>query len=368
MHPRRVAPLLTIVALALVACGGGGGGGGGSFGSGDDFSVAAAFAEVPAFDETAGPMFSTADVIAAGEANRAERPDDAASDDVIPWMMRLTAAALQHDPAVFVAPPAHLMQTAAQMGEFEDVTGFSFVDADAFVTAALPPEDFTVFTGEGLDDDVLADDLVEVSDGVVSTTDGEDLAQDLAGDRTVDQLGRPVRFAQADGRVAMSLVTPFVEDWLAGDEETLADDESLAAVAAALDDADVVSASVFAVDPGAGPAVPPDATPEMIEKMGLDDLPAAYAAVGLGWAADGTITVVYDYVDASAAEDALPRLQEVYEDGTSLTTQVPIADLVALEEIASDDRLVIATVAPGPEGHLRTVYDMVIRRDLPFVG
>jgi hypothetical protein len=220
----------------------------------------------------------------------------------------------------------------------------------------------------GVGDAELDDDLAEVADGVVSDRDGDDYESDLTGERSIDRLGRPVRFARSGDRIAASLSTPQAQAWLSDDDQSLADDASLAAVAAALDAADVVSAALFTFPDG--PSLDPRATEELLDRLGVEP-PSSFASLGLGWAADdgdAVMTAVYDFGDDATASDMVAVVETAFREGTSLVSQRPITDIVALVDVAADGRLVIATLAPGPEGRPGDLFDMVVRRDLPFAS
>lgn len=359
-RPVAVALLATVAAVPL-ACGGDGGGGGGG-----DFSVRSALDELPTLESDEALQISMADLDTASELAGLDRPaPDAGRDGYAEWLNQLTGGLGAETAPIFVSPPEIVM--SADLQAYRSVVGVSFLDATSFATVAAPPEQFTVLTGVG--DAELDEDLVEVTDGVVSDREGGDGEQELSGDLVVDRLGRPVRFAQDDERVASSLSTSLVESWLAGDADSLGDDESLAAIAGALDDADVVSAALFTYPDGTSiaPSLPADAA----ERLGVDELPASFTAIGLGWASDGgdaVITAVYRYADDETASSMVDVLEVVFRDGSSVVNRRPIAEYVELDSIEADGRLVVATMSLGPAGRAITPLQMVVQRDLPFAS
>lgn len=123
-------------------------------------------------------------------------------------------------PGVF--PPRSFQSLPALREEL----GWSVVDVDAFVEMNAVPGRFSVLAG-GFDDQTLAH-LPEVADGVVTAGGGEDLEDQTGSATPARRLGRPLRMAQSDGRIAASLTLPAVQEWVGGPEDTLADDEDLA--------------------------------------------------------------------------------------------------------------------------------------------
>ena len=128
-----------------------------------------------------------------------------------------------------------------------------------------------------------------------------------------------MRLAWDGDRIAASLSTPFVQQWLAGPDETLADDGALAAVATALDEADVVAAVLSHVEPGFDQlgSGQPISSEVLAELQGVVQDPVPFApfdAVGFGWnAVDGeaAITVAYHFSSAEMAADSVASLERL---------------------------------------------------------
>lgn len=359
--------------LALAACGGDDGDGGG-LGTGDDYSVEGALAELPASvtegeDGESDLMISTGDVTTATEAAGLERPD-AGSDEIGRWVSTLTGYNSEEPPPTFVPLGTVFGRAPVQVDEFDDELGWSLLDVDSFVEQSAPPLTFSVVRGE-FDDATLSDDLTETGDGIVSAGEGDDFQTNVEETTAARGIGSPLRLAQDGELIAASTGTPQVEAWLEGGD-TLADDEGLAAIAKALDDADVISAIITRPESGFGANAmlgERAASPEMAKAINEQALPAPFDTVGVGWAVEddeAVITMVFAHDDADAATSNADALETMLADGTSLQTNRPMSELYTLDEVTTDDTLAIATVHPGENGTAMTPYQAVVSRDLPF--
>lgn len=242
MRMRSRTRLVVLAALfsSAVACTGGGG----DLDSGDDYSVEGALGELPASVGTDDLLVQTADVSAATELSGLERPTDLDPEAVSDWILPLTGVRLSDSPPapVFVPVPAVVNpRELIRIEEFDDELGWSLLDVDSFVEQSTAPETFAVVTGD-FEDDQLNPDLAQVSDDIVSAGDGDDLEPNVDQSSAARPVGTPLRMSQDGDRIVASASTPLVQEWVAGGDETLADDETLASVAAVLDDADVVAA------------------------------------------------------------------------------------------------------------------------------
>ena len=182
-----------------------------------------------------------------------------------------------------------------------------------------------------------------------------------------------MRLAWDGDRIAASFSTPFVQQWLAGPDETLADDAALAAVATALDEADVVAAVLTRVEPGfdqLGSGLP--ISSEVLAELVQDQVPLApFDAVGFGWnAVDGeaAITVAYHFSSADEAADSVASLERLYREGSSLVTNQPISESVTIEDIAAAGDVVSVSLSLPDDSRPQVIYDMLLRRDLPFIS
>lgn len=343
MRPTRRGALaaLTALALAATAACGDDDGGGGAGGSGPLGSLADAIQTIPLEELDEGAMISWADVDAATEAAGLERPTADDLDALGDWANGLTVTR----DAPLMIPFAETLQltTLMQAEEFDEELGWSIADVGAFIELHLPPGRFFVGSGDlGLD----GDGLTELGDGLHTAGSGDDLATDLEGVTAARPLGRPLRLAEVDGLLAASLRTGPLERWVEGEGDRLDDHDGIARVAAAIDDADAVSAVLY---------------------VRSVDLPWAHDVVGIGWSVvdgDPVMTIAF-HLTGNDHEAAASALEEALSDGRTLRGQ-PVSDLIELEEITVDDGVLVATVSPGPEYGVQVPLQMLQTQDVPF--
>lgn len=339
----------------------------------EEFSVLGALAEVP--DDAVGDgqlVVQAADLRAASDLAGIDMPTDGSREGTSEWLTGLTANAKA---PVFV-PLGDLFNTqAASPDEFAEVAGWSVLDVNSFVEYAVPPKSFMVVSGD-FDADTLADDLVDVDDGIVSDLEGEDLALDIERATALNRLGTPTRLAQQGHRIAVSTSTPAVQEWLDGDA-SLADQESFAAVAAALDDEDVVSAVLAQPTSGdpAGTVLGDNVTPEQLKALQEQlegELPKdPFDAVGIGWGVDdgrSEVHVAYHFASSSAAEAGADVLEDAYRDGTSLQARIPWSDRMSVEDVETEGSVVTVTVTPTDAGSVNDLYNALVQRDGLFIS
>lgn len=364
---------LTALALTATACGGGGED---RLGTGDDYTVLGALAELPG-PTTPGLMIQTGDLTAATEAAGLQRPDAPEAHAMTEWIGPLIGAPVAEgsDPSPIFVPVAEVfnVQQLIRHEEYETALGWSLVDVDSFAEMSLPPDRLAVIAGDFSEDTVLAD-LPEVAEGVVTYGEGEDFSVDPGAGSAINTLGTPVRLAHQDGRIAASTSTPRVEEWLSGPEETLADDTALAGVASALDERDALSALLLSGGDFAGSAIlgqlgASEAQQEQL-KSHLEALPStAFGTVGIGWGvADGAadITVAYHLGTENAAEQAVPEFESLYRDGVTLTSGQEVSKAVELVSVEADGEVLVVQVRPTETSHVRWLVDQLQRRDVPF--
>lgn len=372
--------------LMMTSCGGDDGGG---LGTGDDYSVSGALTELPASLDSGGFRISTADLNAASDAAGVERPDDPDDvDAVAQWLMPMTGGAVD-DPSDQVAyvplettTGVFVPRNLHGMKEFREELGWSFADADSYVDYSMPPTQLSVISGS-FDDETLNADLIELEGGVVTNSDDEDEAQSREDGRMdVDSFGRPVRMAQDGDRIVSSPQTPSVEEWVAGPEETLADDEDLLAVAEALDDAEVFSAYLSRPEAGFSSApllrelteerdVDMDEPSEQLPDEQLESLPPSpFDTVGIGWGVDdegAVITIAYQHGSDDAASANAEALEDVLTNGVSFQTARPLVDLYDLVDVETDGTVVVVTLHLGPDGLPSHIMHALQAGDVPFV-
>lgn len=344
MNVRRFALCL---AVPLVASGCSGSDEDEGLGSGD-YSVVGALAEIPEAAVGDEPLVvETGDLRAATEAADLSVPDAGDEDEVMAWLSTLTGyVSPTEDPApVFVPMAAQFNVESTTPADYEEVAGWSVLDVDTFVESGPPPDQMLVVGGD-LSRDALDDDLIDLGDGVVTDRDAEDHEMDPE-QTLLNQTGAPSRFAQEGDLIAMSTSTELVRDWLDG-SEALADDESLRAVAEALDEQEVISALVTEPTP--------------------DDAAESFDALAIGWAVDdgdAQVYVAYHFESAGAAENAAEQLQSAYRDGTGVNG-VPYSEMVGVEDVSTDGSVATVSLRPADGRSPRVVYDMWTQREPVF--
>jgi hypothetical protein len=376
MNQRLPVIVLLTIGSVVAACGDSGGGES-RLSSGDGYSVKGALAELPAGAHDDGSLISTGDLAAATELLGLDRPEQADGESVVRWLGPLTTTSGEDGrfgPLFVPLGEVFNVQRLNEVAAYDEALGWSVIDVDAFVEYSAPPNLFAVVAGD-LDDATLSSDLDEVSEGVVTYGDGDDLEQNLEAPNPVDPLGRPIRLAQDGDRIAASFSTPMVEEWVAGADETLADDEALASVAEALDEADVVAAVLTAAQGGIDPLVGGELSPEQLEavmaQVEEQVPPAPFDVVGIGWGADegeAAIEVAYHFSSADDASEAVGSFERLYGEGTSLVTNEPISDQLTLDDVTADGEVVAVSLTLPDDSRPQVIYDMLFRRDLPFIS
>jgi hypothetical protein len=378
MYPRVPITVLAVLGVVAGACSDSADGPGEGLASGDGYSVAGALSEIPASAGTESLLVQTGDLVAASEAAGVERPDRLDVDAVFDWIGPLTGVVAEgEEPAPIFVPVAEVFnqERMAQIEEYDDALGWSLLDADAFVEMSTPPDGFAVVSGD-FDDGSLSAGLEAVGDdGVVTFGEGDD--HEVGPPTAVSRIGVPLRLAQDGDRIAASPSTPLVEDWLAGSDGSLADDESLADVAGALDDADVLAAVLTNSGPMdvanvIGRSASPEVAEELIEER-MAQLPeASYDNVGIGWGVDddgeAAITVAYHFADEDDASAAVGSMRRLYEEGESFQTAQPLSDLVTVVDVTADGEVVSVSLAVPDDSRPAAVYRMLETRDLPFIS
>lgn len=255
------------------------------------FTIVGALRQIPASaaDVSATEaVFVAADLVAAGERAGLTRPGATTDpEELVAFFGPLIGAPSADRPLrVFVPlPPVFETGIVGQAGEFVDEFGFSLGEATSFAAVEAGRAQFVTVSGVA-----LAPELPEVAPGVSTVGEGEDYE---LGERAPGRpLGRPLRLAQQDDRVAVSLATPPVIDWLTEpDGATLADDPAFAALGARLDEEAVVSAQLIL----------------------LEGQP--FLGAGFGWSADDVgarSTIVFGYESAGAAEADFARIEAAF--------------------------------------------------------
>lgn len=372
--PHRIATTIALGALTLVAAGCGDDS---SNQGADDGSLLGLLGEVPAsaVDGAEAVEIIFGDLEAATAGAGLERPDPADATAVRDWSAVITGVMSPVEPEFrFVIPGDSLTPTSwVRLDEMRAELGWTVGDLDQFVDVAALPSRFMVATvREGVEDSI-GDAIGDADDGIWFLG-GEDFAVDVAGSTAARPIGESLRIAAGDGLLAVSRSTPPLAEWIDGPEESLADDEGLAAVAGALDDAGAYTAMILdgtdhSIAGALGATAGPERTAAILDELG-DGLPEPFGTVGYGLSTDDdavtTATIVYRFASEEAATDGAERIGALITDGTSFVTRAPVSERLTLIDATADGQLVIVTVG-FVDTAPHALLGMLLQRDLPFV-
>lgn len=371
MRPSRPVSRRSLVAVltgatlfGFAACGGDDSSG--SSGSSDGFSVVGGLAQLPESTLADGYIIQTADLAAASELAGLDRPDpDADFDEASDWLLHIDGVLPRgEEPAIVsgLLPEAANRQYLQQIDEFRDEVGWSVLDVDHYVEVYLAPDRFTVMSGE-FDRKALDRALGDPDGGIWSIGGDEDYKVSIADRSAARPLGEALRFAEQDGRLAVSKSTPQIEDWIEGGD-TVADHDDVRAVAQALDDQGVYSALILDGDRlvAGGEGLTPEQQEE-IEDQALDP----FAVLGVGLTLDDgqpRAVFVYQYRSEQAAADAADGIEAAFEDGVSFQIRAPISDFFEHPEVTVDGSTVTVVVDLADDRPAGRVWSFAGSRDI----
>ncbi len=252
-----------------------------------------------------------------------------------------------------------------------ETLGWTLTDVERFVSLSAPPTDFTVVAG---DFPPLPSSFTTVVDDVVTDIEGEDNAIDFGSVGTVvDAFGRPTRFSQDDNLIAMSSSTDLAVAWEESDK-SLGDDPAVRAIAAALDGYGALSAVItppttFSGQTILGPGATPDEAKAALEEFDALVPPAPYDLVGIGWAVVDDAPrwiAAYHFTSADGAKDGAQVLRAVWEKGSTITDDRPIADFATVNDVFVKDTTVTIVLTPTEDTSADTLYRLLIQREVLF--
>lgn len=343
---------IAVGATLLVGCGDDGG----PSPSADARSVSELLAELPELDRSPNPIVVWGDVDRATELAGVERPVDLDDTDALyEWAIAITGGP-QHGTdgpnRVSLAPPeAMAFEWVHEWAAMPSELGYSPLAVGRYIELQSAPQVFSVLDADADRDDLTAA-IGEPDDGVWLLGD-EDNGIDLTARGPGRELGQSLRFGLRDGWLAISRVRSEVESWLGGDHRSLAEsDPAVAAVAEALDDADVYTAMLVL----AGEAA--------IERD--SDPLAPYQAMGVGLSVDGdtaVVTAVYAHRDEDVAAANADALRDLIEEGQLVSARRPFSDFVELDDVRVDGGTVV--VSMRLDGPAARAWQMFITGDLP---
>ena len=363
--PARVAAGCVVAALIAGACGSDDDGG-------STGPISDGFAQIPlevyerAEDaDTAFIEIAVADLAAVSATEGLDEPEAGRSEQAIQdWYVDLALGRDDAESDVTVVLPPDPNLAMASPADVEDATGLDTGAIESFAHLVALPTSLSVYSG-GL---LLSSDLESIGDGLVSLGGGEDGELSLDTDPTIDRLGRPVRFAERDGTVALSYSTDLVAAWNEGGQ-TLVDDARFRDLAGVLDDAGMAAAFVLAGDFG---EISPFASDELAAE--LDDAkvietPFGIAAGAMGVVGDEPVNVIaYVFDGDDDAEAAVEDLESAWSDAQLITRPgAGIDDYYDLRDVDRTGRVVAVTVAPQEGIDTRRIIDLMLSQDLQFM-
>lgn len=287
-------------------------------------------------------------------------------------------------PVTIVTPGT--LNRAYQVSQTLDVTaeiGWSPYDVQtvaALTGGSTGIEEFMVLTGD-FPEDALSGHLTELSDGVWTLGEGEDMMSQLGeGSPIFDTMGRPTRLAQDGDQIAVGLRTAPVQAWANGSASSAADRAELADPAAVLDEADALSALLLKPrhfdgmgialgldDPSTMPD--PDETQEALTTW-LERLSTqTFTSLALGFSVvdgEATATLVYHFPSATAAEQAVPTIETLLA-GSTFDEAMEISHALTVESVEAQDHLVVVTGTQPPGTSWNLLQSMITNGEPPFV-
>lgn len=292
---------------------------------------------------------------------------------------------LDHAPVTVVIPG--LLEGAYQATELLDVTdeiGWSPYDVETVTALTGGPtgiEEFMVVTGD-FPEDALSGHLAELSGGVWTLGEGEDMVPDFdEGAPIFDSTRRPTRLAQDGNQIAVGLRTEPVQAWASGPQTSSAGDRAeLADPAAVLDEAGSLSALLLRPrpfdgmtialgldDPGA--EVDPDERQARLSDW-LEQLSTqTFGSLAVGFSVvegQARATLVYHFATPEAAERAVPTIETLLA-GSTFDESMEISSALTIDSVEARDNLVVVTGTQPPGTSWALLQSWLSNGEPPFV-
>ncbi len=336
----------------------------GPFGTGQNFSVLSALAEIPLPDglpEDSKIEIYVTDLLAASEAAGHPRPTGSTDvGEASDWLTSITG----YEESVVVVPiPFDMQSSLAKLLEYKEEIGFGITDVDASIEVGPAPNSFTLLAGS-----LEHASTSEVADGVFSFGEGEDFAANIEERTPARQLGRPLRVASQNNLVLLSRSTAAVSAWLDEEIPRLDSVPELASVAEALDQQGLLGAALFQSDFSAG-GILEYLDPAVAEALTIP-ISEPFDTIGLGWGvADGeaAITIVYGFDEGAAAKAMAPAIEDTFLHGVSLANSRSLSEMLILDQVEVQNQLVVVSLRVAPDSTPGITLSMVFSRDLPFL-
>jgi hypothetical protein len=307
------------------------------------------------------------DFAAAGEALGLDQPpagEPADEDDVADWFIPLTVG--REETVGGLNNNSFFADSALQDEAWRDEVGWAPIDVDLAVE--VPPNDeqlgYYAFIGDfdpDTIDDAVTDDDNPWADELERDGDlyvwGDDPGEvDVERITPVRDLGRGGVMAVLDEHTILwGWDQDAVEAGVAaatGDEDSLADGDELGPLAEAMDDAGAMG-GLFSTDA------------EQFEG-GDDPTLEPYESFATGVRIDdeeAEVLVTLLHEDGDAAEANADAIEDVVEDGESLVSRRPWADLFDVDEATTDGPVTTAVLSLDDSGHANIWSQLVFTRD-----
>jgi hypothetical protein len=340
-------------------------------------SIAEALTVVPD-DGAATQTMAWGDLARASEIAGLERPDPADSDAVADYLLTVLNGRSEGgvgsgggSPVFFMPPDAAHIERSAELDGFVEDVGWSVLQVDRFVERQSPPNTITVLEGD-FDDAAITDALGEPSGGGWVAGDPDQEGFDFQNSTPARPMGEPLWLTLDDGRLAVTrdaASSRTTRAALSGDDgpSVLGDDETLTALAEALDGQTPYSALLSRPGIPAMPFDVSDPSPGRAEALCDQALPQPTAGVATGITDDDGPVILVALAHASADDAAAnaAALEDIVATGQSAATRQAWSELVELDgvETTGDGRVVLARLRPLDPMGGGIWDDLLIRRD-----
>ena len=402
---RRLALPVLVGLLVLTSCSGDDGGGSESSGDDDESSESEAVVDDDAGamtqalslvpdDDASAELVIVNDYAAAGEALDLDRPEAGASpEEIADWFVPITAG--NEDLIGGLGYSNRFGNDLVEDEAWREELGWAPLDVDiavdvqgqdglgyyAFIGDFDPDEIEDTVTDE---DNPWADELeVEEQNGTEYYTWGDDPTEfDPERISPARRLGQGGNMAVLDGAVLWAFETDVLEDGIdaaTGEEDSLADNDELGALAEAMDEAGAVGAAFSAnghtfddviafgeFEDTLTEGVPEDLSDQIEDE--IEDVPALAPyeafATGVTIGDDGPqmlVALLHD--DEDAAEENVDNLETVIEEGESVRTNAPWSEMVRLDDTEVDGEILVATLDVDLPSQANLWLDILFTRD-----
>jgi hypothetical protein len=341
-------------------------------------SVADGLASLPEIEDPSDDqeVIVWGDLVQAAEIAGVDRPSDPTDEAQLRgYVQAVTGGPVDDEssPVVARTPEAAHVERLDVTG-FADELGWSILDVDRFAERQTPPGRVTVLEGP-FDEGQLTDALGEPDDGTWVVGSDEPFAQSFDEVSAARPLGESLWLTRSgdhltvarspqDSNAARQAVTG------ADGTATLADDEALAGLAAALDAESPYAAMLVRPGLTAVPAPSARTTPEQAEAQCAQALPEATAAVGTAVADDDgpLIVIALAHSSPAAAEANAEALERIATEGTSIANGQPWSEYVSVDDVSvTGDDVAVARLRPA-EPSLASLWHSVVSQQDSLVG